>query len=120
VGGEHALVGALRESGEYPRAVVICFDAAVVLNLREDRANFHGFVDRLSSWPSYNSRSSALARSFFLFFYFFFFRYSFFSQVQDHRPHRSKLPPHGVFLRFAQRANQRVFPAPRAPGLNLQ
>jgi len=34
-GGEHALVGALRESGEIPRAVVICFDAAVVLNLRK-------------------------------------------------------------------------------------
>src|SRR5258708_23310454 len=34
-GGEHALVGALRESGEIPRAVVICFDAAVVLNFRK-------------------------------------------------------------------------------------
>src|SRR5208282_5104791 len=34
-GGEHALVGALRESGEIARAVVICFDAAVVLNLRK-------------------------------------------------------------------------------------
>jgi len=34
-GGEHALVGALRESGEIPRTVVICFDAGVVLNLRK-------------------------------------------------------------------------------------
>ncbi len=34
-GGEHALVGALRESGEIPRAVVISFDAAMVLNLRK-------------------------------------------------------------------------------------
>ena len=34
-GGEHALVGALRESGEIPRAVVISFDASVVRNLRE-------------------------------------------------------------------------------------
>ncbi len=34
-GGEHALVGALRESGEIPRTVVICFDPAVVLNLRK-------------------------------------------------------------------------------------
>jgi len=34
-GGEHALVGALRESGEIPRAVVISFDAAIVLNLRK-------------------------------------------------------------------------------------
>jgi glycerophosphoryl diester phosphodiesterase len=34
-GGEHALIGALRESGEIPRAVVISFDAAVVLNLRK-------------------------------------------------------------------------------------
>jgi glycerophosphoryl diester phosphodiesterase len=34
-GGEHALVGALRESGEIPRAVVISFDAAIVLSLRK-------------------------------------------------------------------------------------
>ena len=34
-GGEHALIGALRESGEIPRAVVISFDAAIVLNLRK-------------------------------------------------------------------------------------
>ncbi len=34
-GGEHALVGALRESGEIPRTVVICFDQGVVLNLRK-------------------------------------------------------------------------------------
>jgi glycerophosphoryl diester phosphodiesterase len=34
-GGEHALVGALRESGEIPRAVVISFDAGIVLNLRK-------------------------------------------------------------------------------------
>jgi len=34
-GGEHALVGALRESGEIPRTVVICFDPGVVLNLRK-------------------------------------------------------------------------------------
>src|SRR4029077_10981618 len=34
-GGEHALVGALRESGEIPRAVVISFDPSVVLNLRK-------------------------------------------------------------------------------------
>jgi glycerophosphoryl diester phosphodiesterase len=34
-GGEHALIGALRESGEIPRTVVISFDAAVVLNLRK-------------------------------------------------------------------------------------
>ncbi|HYL86187.1 MAG TPA: glycerophosphodiester phosphodiesterase family protein [Candidatus Angelobacter sp.] len=33
-GGEHALIGALRESGEIARAVVISFDAAMVLNLR--------------------------------------------------------------------------------------
>jgi len=33
-GGEHALVGALRETGEIPRAVVISFDVSVVLNLR--------------------------------------------------------------------------------------
>jgi glycerophosphoryl diester phosphodiesterase len=33
-GGEHALVGALRESGEIPRAVVISFDPAIVLSLR--------------------------------------------------------------------------------------
>jgi glycerophosphoryl diester phosphodiesterase len=34
-GGEHALVGALRETGEIPRVVVISFDAAIVLNLRK-------------------------------------------------------------------------------------
>ena len=34
-GGEHALIGALRESGEIPRSVVISFDASVVLNLRK-------------------------------------------------------------------------------------
>jgi glycerophosphoryl diester phosphodiesterase len=34
-GGEHALIGALRESGEIPRVVVISFDASVVLNLRK-------------------------------------------------------------------------------------
>jgi glycerophosphoryl diester phosphodiesterase len=34
-GGEHALIGALRESGEIPRAVVISFDAAVALSLRK-------------------------------------------------------------------------------------
>lgn len=34
-GGEHALIGALRESGEIPRAVVISFDAEIVLNLRK-------------------------------------------------------------------------------------
>src|SRR4029077_9524112 len=33
-GGEHALIGALRQSGEIPRAVVISFDPSVVLNLR--------------------------------------------------------------------------------------
>src|SRR5258706_10125087 len=32
-GGEHALIGALRESGEIPRAVVISFDPAMVLSL---------------------------------------------------------------------------------------
>ena len=34
-GGEHALIGGLRESGEIPRAVVISFDASIVLNLRK-------------------------------------------------------------------------------------
>lgn len=34
-GGEHALIGALRDSGEIPRAVVISFDAAIVMNLRK-------------------------------------------------------------------------------------
>ncbi len=34
-GGEHALVGALRESGEIPRVVVISFDPEIVLNLRK-------------------------------------------------------------------------------------
>jgi glycerophosphoryl diester phosphodiesterase len=34
-GGEHALIGALRESGEIARAAVISFDASVVLKLRK-------------------------------------------------------------------------------------
>jgi glycerophosphoryl diester phosphodiesterase len=34
-GGEHALIGSLRESGEIPRVVVISFDATIVLNLRK-------------------------------------------------------------------------------------
>lgn len=34
-GGEHALIGALRDSGEIARAVVISFDARQVLNLRK-------------------------------------------------------------------------------------
>ena len=34
-GGEHALIGALRDSGEIARAVVISFDAKLVLNLRK-------------------------------------------------------------------------------------
>ena len=34
-GGEHALIGALRDSGEIPRAVVISFDPDIVLNLRK-------------------------------------------------------------------------------------
>jgi len=34
-GGEHALIGALRESREIPRAVVISFDASIVLSLRK-------------------------------------------------------------------------------------
>ncbi len=34
-GGEHALIGALRESSEIPRAVVISFDPSVVLKLRK-------------------------------------------------------------------------------------
>src|SRR5260370_659320 len=34
-GGEHALIGALRESGEIPRTVVISFDPAIVANLRK-------------------------------------------------------------------------------------
>ena len=34
-GGEHALVSALRESGEIPRVVVISFDASIVLSLRK-------------------------------------------------------------------------------------
>jgi glycerophosphoryl diester phosphodiesterase len=33
-GGEHALVGALRESGEIPRAVVISFDADILARVR--------------------------------------------------------------------------------------
>jgi glycerophosphoryl diester phosphodiesterase len=37
-GGEHALVGALRLSGEIPRTVVISFDAAIVLSLRKIEA----------------------------------------------------------------------------------
>jgi glycerophosphoryl diester phosphodiesterase len=34
-GGEHALVGALRESGEIPRAVVISFDADILKRVRQ-------------------------------------------------------------------------------------
>ena len=34
-GGEHALIGALRESGEIPRAVVISFDSAILESLRK-------------------------------------------------------------------------------------
>ena len=34
-GGEHALIGALRESGEIPRAVVISFDPSIVMGLRK-------------------------------------------------------------------------------------
>jgi glycerophosphoryl diester phosphodiesterase len=34
-GGEHALVGALRESGEIPRSVVISFDADILARLRK-------------------------------------------------------------------------------------
>jgi glycerophosphoryl diester phosphodiesterase len=34
-GGEHALIGALRQSGEIPRAVVISFDPSVVASLRK-------------------------------------------------------------------------------------
>ena len=34
-GGEHALVGALRESGEIPRTVVISFNAPILQKLRE-------------------------------------------------------------------------------------
>jgi glycerophosphoryl diester phosphodiesterase len=34
-GGEHALIGALRESGEIPRAVVISFDAEILESLRK-------------------------------------------------------------------------------------
>jgi glycerophosphoryl diester phosphodiesterase len=34
-GGEHALIGALRESREIPRVVVICFDPAIVVSLRK-------------------------------------------------------------------------------------
>ena len=34
-GGEHALIGALRESGEIARAAVISFDPALVLNVRK-------------------------------------------------------------------------------------
>jgi glycerophosphoryl diester phosphodiesterase len=34
-GGEHALIGALRESGEIARVVVISFDATVIANLRK-------------------------------------------------------------------------------------
>ncbi len=34
-GGEHALIGALRESGEIPRTVVISFDAAILEGLRK-------------------------------------------------------------------------------------
>src|ERR1700756_4973425 len=34
-GGEHALIGALRESGEIPRAIVISFDAGILESLRK-------------------------------------------------------------------------------------
>jgi glycerophosphoryl diester phosphodiesterase len=34
-GGEHALIGALRESGEIPRTVVISFDTAILEGLRK-------------------------------------------------------------------------------------
>lgn len=34
-GGEHALIGALRESGEIPRTVVISFDAGILEGLRK-------------------------------------------------------------------------------------
>ncbi|HKT46569.1 MAG TPA: glycerophosphodiester phosphodiesterase family protein [Candidatus Acidoferrales bacterium] len=34
-GGEHALVGALRESGEIPRTVVISFDPSILATLRK-------------------------------------------------------------------------------------
>jgi glycerophosphoryl diester phosphodiesterase len=34
-GGEHALIGALRESGEIPRAVVISFDISILASLRK-------------------------------------------------------------------------------------
>src|SRR5690348_320810 len=34
-GGEHALIGALRESGEIPRTVVISFDTAILESLRK-------------------------------------------------------------------------------------
>jgi glycerophosphoryl diester phosphodiesterase len=34
-GGEHALIGALRESGEIPRTVVISFDAAIIDAVRK-------------------------------------------------------------------------------------
>jgi len=37
-GGEHALIGALRESGEIPRVVVISFDPSVILKLRKIEA----------------------------------------------------------------------------------
>jgi glycerophosphoryl diester phosphodiesterase len=34
-GGEHALIGALRESGEVARVVVICFDPTILAGLRK-------------------------------------------------------------------------------------
>jgi glycerophosphoryl diester phosphodiesterase len=34
-GGEHALIGAMRESGEIARCVVISFDASILANLRK-------------------------------------------------------------------------------------
>jgi glycerophosphoryl diester phosphodiesterase len=34
-GGEHALIGALRESGEVARTIVISFDAAILANVRK-------------------------------------------------------------------------------------
>src|SRR5262249_57835557 len=36
-GGEHALIGALRESGEIARTVVISFDSALVATVRRAR-----------------------------------------------------------------------------------
>ncbi|HKV23751.1 MAG TPA: glycerophosphodiester phosphodiesterase family protein [Candidatus Acidoferrum sp.] len=38
-GGEHALIGALRESGEIARVIVISFDPAILANLRKIEPN---------------------------------------------------------------------------------